>query len=176
MDKYNFQRYVYFSRWASYWYQINEVLELKPESLLVVGVGDGIVVDILKKEISEIKTLDIDEKLKPDAIGSVENLPFKDNQFDVILCAEVLEHLPFEKFEKCLQELRRVSNKYVVLSLPHFGPPIKFSFKIPFFKEVKAAWKILFPIKHKFNGEHYWEIGKQGYPASKIRKILKKIL
>jgi hypothetical protein len=58
--------------------------------------------------------------------------------------------------------------------LPHFGPPIKFSFKIPFFKEVKMALKIPFPIKHKFNGEHYWEIGKQGYPASKIRKILKK--
>jgi len=102
MDKYNFQRYVYFSHWISYWYQINEVLELKPESLLVIGIGDRIVVDILEKEISEIKTFDIDENLKPDVIGSVENLPFKDNQFDVILCAEVLEHLPFEKFEKCL--------------------------------------------------------------------------
>jgi hypothetical protein len=65
MDKYNFQRYVYFGRWASYWYQINEVLELKPESLLVVGIGDGTVIDILKKYINEIKTLDIDEKLKP---------------------------------------------------------------------------------------------------------------
>jgi hypothetical protein len=174
MDKYNFQKYVYFSRWTSYWYQINEVLELKPESLLVIGIGDKIVVDILGQEINEIKTLDIDEKLKPDAIGSVENLPFKDSQFDVILCAEVLEHLPFEKFEKCLQELRRVSKKYVVLSLPHFGPPIKFSFKIPLFKEVKVALKVPFPIKHKFNGEHYWEIGKWGYPASKIGKILKK--
>jgi hypothetical protein len=90
------------------------------------------------------------------------------------LCAEVLEHLPFEKFEKCLQELRRVSKKYVVLSLPHFGPPIKLSFKVPLFKEIKMALKIPFPTKHKFNDEHYWEIGKQGYPASKIRKILKK--
>jgi len=174
MDKYNFQKYVYFSRWISYWYQINEVLELKPRSLLVVGIGDRIVVDILKKDINEIKTFDIDENLKPNVIGSVENLIFKDNQFEVILCAEVLEHLPFEKFEKCLQELKRVSRKYVVLSLPHFGPPIKLSFKIPFFKEVKVALKAPFPIKHKFNGEHYWEIGKRDYPASKIRKILKK--
>lgn len=62
----------------------------------------------------------------------------------------------------------------MILSLPHFGPPIKLSFKIPFLKEIKIAFKISYLVKHKTNGEHYWEIGKRGYQSSKIRKIIKR--
>jgi len=172
-DRYSFSKYVYFSRWASYWYQIEFILELKPENLLIIGIGDRIVSDIFKKYI-DIKTLDFDKDLNPDIMASVENMPIQNNIFDAILCAEVLEHLPFEKFEKCLSELRRVAKKYVVLSLPHFSPQIKISFKAPFTKEIKISFKIPFPKKHKFNGEHQWEIGKRGYSSRKIRKIINK--
>jgi len=173
-SKYLFEKYVYLSRWISYWYQVKEVLTLRPRNCLVIGVGDAVVVDVLKKYIDEVKTLDIDEKLNPDFIASVEKMPLPEESFNVILCAEVLEHLPFEKFENSLNELRRVSKKYVALSLPHFGPPIKLSFKVPLFKEAKKALRIPFPIKHEFNGEHYWEIGKRGYPLSKIKSIIQK--
>ncbi len=173
-NQYSFQKYVYLLRWVSYWHQINEVLKLNPKSTLIVGKGDGIVGEILKKYISEVKTLDLEKGLSPDIIGSVENIPLQNNSFDLILCAEVLEHLLFEKFEKSLSELKRITKKCVILSLPHFGPPIKLSFKIPFLKEVKIAFKIPYLIKHKTNGGHYWEIGKRRYQSSKIRKIIKK--
>lgn len=172
-SKYSFEKYVYFSRWISYWYQINEVLNLKPKNCLIIGVGDGIVVDIIKKYIGEVKTLDIDEELKPDFITSVEKIPLQDASFDVILCAEVLEHLPFNKFDDSLNELRRLSKKYVILSLPHFGPIIKLNFKIPFLKEVKTIIKIPFPIKHKIN-EHHWELGKRGYSLERVRRVIRK--
>ena len=172
--KYYFQKYVHKGRWVSYWHQIKEVLNLKPQSVLVVGIGDGIVIDVLKKQIEKVKTFDIEKDLNPDILGSIDNMPLADNSFDIILCAEVLEHLPFEKFEKCLSELKRVARKYVVLSLPHFAPQLKLNFKIPIIKEVKIAIKIPFPKKHKFNGQHYWEIGKRGYSPKKIRKIIKR--
>lgn len=173
-NQYSFQKYVYFLRWVSYWHQINEVLKLNPKNILIIGKGDGIVGEILKKYVSRAQTLDLEKKLNPEIIGSVENIPLQNNSFDLILCTEVLEHLLFEKFEKSLSELKRVTKKYVILSLPHFGPPIKLSFKIPFLKEIKIAFKISYLVKHKTNGEHYWEIGKRGYQSSKIRKIIKR--
>lgn len=173
-SKYSFEKYVYLTRWISYWYQIKEVLSLKPEKVLEIGVGDKTVSNYLKNQGINIATLDIDEKLKPDFIGNVLKMPFPDNSFDVLLCAEVLEHLPFEDFEKGLRELKRVTKKYVVLSLPHFGYTIKFSFKIPLLKEKKFAIKIPIPIKHRFNGEHYWEMGKRGYTLKRVKGIIKK--
>lgn len=171
---YKFKKYVYFERWVSYWYQINEILNLEPKKVLEVGIGNEIVSDCLKKEGIEIVTLDINKELKPDIIGSVENIPLEDNSVEVILCAEVLEHLPFEKFEQCLKELKRVTRRYLVLSLPHFGPPLKLALKMPFLKQVKLAWKIPYHPKHPSPGKHYWEIGKKGYHPQKIKKIISK--
>ena len=172
--KYKFYQYDDQGRWISYWHQINEVLKLKPEDVLEIGIGNRTVSDCLKKHGLNVKTLDIDKNRNPDIIGNVESMSLKNNSFDLILCAEVLEHLPFEKFEQCLSELRRVSKRNVVLSLPHFGPPIKISFKIPFIKEIKIAFKIPYSPKHKIGGVHYWEIGKKGYSSRKIRNIIKR--
>jgi len=178
---YSFER-IDIPHWISYWYQIKIILTLSPflKKLLVVGKGDGIVANILKEYTSEVKTLDIDYKLKPDYVASVEKMPLADNNFDIVLCTEVLEHLPFEKFEKSLSELKRVAKKCVILSLPHFGPPIKFSFKIPLIREKKIALKIPISITHTISKKiakeeiHYWEIGEKNYSLKNVKKIIKK--
>ncbi len=175
MSKFNkFCQYDFQERWISYWHQIDEILKLEPEAVLEIGIGNKMVSDYLKKQNLEVKTLDADKNLHPDFIANVMNMPLPDNSFDVILCAEVLEHLPFEYFEKALLELKRVNKKYIVLSLPHFGPSLKISFKIPFIKEIKIASKIPYHRSHKSGGVHYWEIGKRGYSPRKIRNIIKK--
>jgi len=171
---YKFHQYDYQERWISYWHQIDEVLKLQPKAVLEIGIGNKTVSDYLKKQGLEVKTLDNNEDMKPDFIASVVSLPLRDNSFDLILCAEVLEHLPFKDFKKALLELKRVSRKYVVLSLPHFGPPLKLSFKIPFLKQVKLAWKIPYYPQHQSKSPHCWEIGKRKYSSRKIRNIIKK--
>ena len=91
------------------------------------------------------------------------------------LCAfEVLEHLPFSEFEIAMRELMRVAKKYVLLSLPHFNHPIKVSLKVPLLPEIKLLFQIPHPKVHVFDGQHYWEIGKRGYSARRIRSILSK--
>lgn len=172
---YSFTNYCQPDRWASYYYQLREILEQRPSSVLEVGVGDGVVKQYLLNNTNvTYKSLDIAEDLDPDIVGSVENIPLLDDSVDIVVAYEVLEHLPFEKFEKTLSELKRVSRNTVIISLPHFGPPVKFSFKIPFLPEIRFAFKIPFPKKHVFNGEHYWEIGKRGYSVRKIRSLIKK--
>ncbi len=169
---YDFSRYVYPSRWMSYWHQIVEVLRVKPEHVLVVGVGDGIVVEILRNNISQVIALDIDPSLRPDVVASVQSTPFSDNAFDVVLCAEVLEHLPFDQFEICLRELHRIAKQFVILSLPHFGPSVKLDVKLPLLPELQFALKIPISKAHQFNGEHYWEIGKYSYPPRRIHRAI----
>lgn len=169
---FNFENYVYFSRWASYWYQVSLVLAFKPASVLVVGKGDGLVSDLLAKEIDSVKTLDINPDFNPDIVSSVEAMPLADGSFDVVLCAQTLEHLPFESLVGCLKEINRVSRRGAVLSLPYFGPAIKLSFKAPFLAEKKLALKIPWPMKHVKDKEHQWEIGKRGFSESKISRII----
>jgi len=174
-EHYDFKKYCYPDRWVSYYYQLQEVLDLSPQTILEIGVGDGVFKQYIKNNTNiQYTNTDIAEDLKPDVVGTIENLSFKNDSFDIVCAFEVLEHLPFEKFEGSLMELKRVSSRHVIISLPHFGPAIKLSFKIPFIEETKFAFKIPFPKVHIFNGEHYWEIGKKGYPAYKIRAILKK--
>lgn len=51
------------------------------------------------------------------AIASGYNLPFPARSFDLVMCCEVLEHVPDPR--DFLSELARVASKWLVLSVPH---------------------------------------------------------
>lgn len=170
---YSFSRYGFEGRFVSYFWQLKKVLDLKPTSVLEVGVGDKVFGNFLKDNTSVAYTsLDIADDLKPDVLGSILQIPFADKSYDVACAFEVLEHLPFEQFDKAVSELARVARRNVVVSVPHFGPMLSFSLKIPFIPQLQLALKIPYPRRHLFNGEHYWELGKKGYPVGIIRQKL----
>ncbi|GHU81127.1 hypothetical protein FACS1894145_8110 [Bacteroidia bacterium] len=169
---YEFGKYVDKSRWNSFYHQIDEIIKIEPNSILEIGVGTGITKYILKDTLHyHYESIDIDEELYPDHVGSVLEMPFADKQYDVVGCFQVLEHLPFENFEKALSELFRVANKAVIISLPDSESVT--CIHIPKLTRKKLIKKPFTKLKqHVFDGEHYWEINKIGY---EIDKILKKI-
>jgi len=174
-NAYNFKKYCDIDRWNSYWHQIKEVLDLKPNSVLEIGIGDKVLGGYLKNNTGiNYQSLDIAEDLQPDILGNVENLPFLRPSFDIVCAFEILEHLPFNKFNTTLKELHRVTNKYVIISLPRWGRYFSIELRLPGLKKIKWHYKAnLFPIKHEFNGQHYWEIGKKKYPLKLIKKAIK---
>lgn len=157
-------------RIISYWYQTKEIMELNPEKVLEIGIGNGFVSQYLRNRKINILTLDIDERLGPDVSGSILDIPFEDGSFDTIACFEVLEHLPYEDAKKALAEIYRVSQKYAILSLPDCARVYRFCISIPkigIYNKLISLPRFKAP-KHIFDGEHYWEIGKADYPLDKI--------
>ena len=172
---YNFKNYCSDDRFADYWNQINEVIDLQPSSVLEVGGGDKVFANYIQTN-TDIKytCLDIAEDLQPDIVGSVDDIPLGDNSVNVACAYEVLEHLPFDKFTKSLKELGRVSSGNIIISLPHWGRQFSIEIMLPFLGRKRVQFKISpFAHEHKFDGEHYWEIGKRGYSIRRIRNVIK---
>lgn len=169
-DHYTGSSYDSKERFISYWHQINEIILLKPRRVLEIGIGNGFVSRYLREHKLNVTTLDIAHDLCPDVAGSVLAIPFNDESFEVVSCCEVLEHLPYSEFPKTLKEIRRVSQKYVVLSLPDVTTVYRVNMELPRIKSIKRLVNHPFnrPVDHVFDGEHYWEIGKKGYSLKQI--------
>lgn len=172
-EHYHFSSYLRKGRWMSYWHQLEEVISLHPQSVLIVGTGDNIIKKILQEYVPVVKVLDIDAELSPDYVGSVEDAAV-DRTFDCVLCCQVLEHLPFDRFESCIRSLHRIASAHCVLSLPMRR--WKFGFTLTGFnRTLKAGWIWKRKnVKWHFDGEHYWEIGTSGCPEAVIRTLLEK--
>ena len=158
-------------RFCSYWHQINEIISLEPKKALEIGIGNGFVIRYLRDKELNVTTLDIAHELRPDVAGAVLAIPFKNGSFDVVVCCEVLEHLPYSEFSKALKEIHRVSRKHVVLSLPDVTTVYRINIELPRIRPIKKLIVHPFhrPAQHAFDGYHYWEIGKIGYPLKKVK-------
>jgi len=158
-------------RFCSYWHQINEIVSLKPNKVLDVGIGNGFVSSYLDDKGNDVTTLDVAHELLPNVTGSVLAIPFKSTTFDVVSCYEVLEHMPYREFNMALKELSRVSKRHIILSLPDATAVYRLNIELPRIKPVKKLIHHPWPRSkhHKCNSEHYWEIGKTGYKLNKIK-------
>lgn len=167
--------YITPERFASYGYQVNEILNCQPKRVLEVGIGNGFVSHVLRSMGLNVTTLDLDPALKPDIVASVTDLPFPDNTFDIIGCFEVLEHIPYEFVPKALSEMARTTCRHVLISLPDFRHMVGFELLLPRFGKRKCSFSFprLTKKKAMTNDEHFWEIGKSCYPLKRITKDIK---
>ena len=60
-----------------------------------------------------------DRKFMKKVPGDVTKLEYPDNSFDVVLCAEVLEHIPPHLLAQACSEISRVAKHTVVIGVPY---------------------------------------------------------
>lgn len=100
-----------------------------PASILDAGCGEGFATGFIAERMPTARVEGID--VSPGAIayaqehfgervdyrvGSVYDLPYDDDSFDLVLCSEVLEHL--DRPEDAVREITRVARRHVLLTVP----------------------------------------------------------
>ncbi len=177
--------YLSYERWVSYVHQISAVSNIAPHSVLEVGVGPGAKKDMVLATFPgcDYVGVDFDPALSTDVQSDVRALPFGDGQFDVTFCCQVLEHIPYKDFLTALNEIKRVTNRRVVISLPDVRTFIYLRARPPASRRyLPWLWKgislpAIFPESHNFetHGQHYWEIGKRGFPFRRIMRDIESL-
>lgn len=107
--------------------RVSDTLDMIPagtDSVLDVGAGDGRVTNPLVGCLRTVAALDsslvaVRRARGQRFLGSVSRLPFTERCFDVVVAAEVLEHLPRAIYHSAIRELRSVAGHYIVLSVPN---------------------------------------------------------
>lgn len=122
--------------------EIRKIIPIKKETtLLDVGCGNGFF-SYWWDKICDTTAVDYSEtmiKLNPIAkryLMSAEKLDFPDNSFDIVFCNALLHHV--ENMDKVIDEMRRVSRKYIILLEPNIFNPLIFIFSALIKKERKA--------------------------------------
>ncbi len=171
---YEFGEYVHKERWASMWHQLDDVIALHPNRVLEIGPGPGLFRAAAISLGLNIETLDLDPALHPDHVASVFDMPFDDNEFDVVCAFQMLEHLPLDQSMEALTEMARVARTNIVISLPDAAVRWPISIRIPRLGLLQFSIpkpRLRLP-RHEFDGEHYWEINTRGCDLDHICELV----
>jgi len=170
------RRYMSLPRMITHWHQANAVCEHTRQggSVLEVGPGSGHTTWLLRQWGMKVTTLDFDEAVGPNVVGDVTRIPCDDDAFDCVIAAEVLEHIPFDEFGKALAELGRVCRGHIVVTLP--APFVGAAALLNFsgLNNKGLFFGLPYWVAHKFDGQHYWELGKRGFSVWRIRRQIRR--
>lgn len=96
----------------------------KTVKILDVGGGSSYISSTLGSLTSQYELTSLDLIPRPSGyIGTyvqsdATNMPFKDNEFEVVISTDVLEHIPDDKKKSFITECIRVANDYVIIAAP----------------------------------------------------------
>ena len=94
------------------------------DSILDVGCGNGVITNYFNKYYKKVVGVDVSEAALKQVEGesqqcSSAELSFKDNSFDMIFSSEMLEHLPDDILKKTIDHIKRISKKYILITIPY---------------------------------------------------------
>jgi len=172
--------------------RLNELKKILEEydkhiEILDIGCGTGEFIQYANK-LGYLNTYGIDISLtlvniakdkgiEKIAVADACNIPFKDNEFDFIILADVIEHIP--NYGDCLMEAHRVLKKggraFIVYPNPNIVPLLNFISSIGMKVNTKENKISLDSFKNSISGLFIIEKYKTIILASKLPKVLLKI-
>ena len=107
--------------------RIADLMRLVPKPIgtaLDVGTRDGHLASRLADFAAQVVAVDLELPRCSDSrvgleVGDARRLRFEDCTFDLVLCAEVLEHIPEPGMTAACRELSRVARQYVLVGVPY---------------------------------------------------------
>jgi SAM-dependent methyltransferase len=88
--------------------RLEEFLKRYATDKPVLNLGAGGDIYGYRRFFPNVLMVDVDPLRKPDIVADAHNLPFRDQEFEVVLCAEVLEHTrdPQQVISECYRVLK----------------------------------------------------------------------
>lgn len=107
--------------------RIRSLIDLVPnkgESALDAGARDGYLSVALASHFDCVTALDLEKPtIRHEKVlsvkGDITSLDFQSNTFNLVLCAEVLEHIPSSLLGQACSELERVTGNFLIIGVPY---------------------------------------------------------
>jgi hypothetical protein len=170
-DRQHYLAHIDFYTWTRHYHLFRDICAQVQGDLLEVGTGDGVLKRCAQPFVRSYTVFDINERLQPDVLGDLSvREPALLARFDAAVAAEVLEHLPFEKFALCighLQSYLRPGGR-LFITLPHrkghmlvVTPRQRLlAWRFPVgLTSLSEAWNRFVRRKIWIDPHHCWEIG-----------------
>lgn len=155
-------------------HQIAKIHAMRPKSIIEIGIGNGFTSTFLRQAGYDIVTADINPALQPDICAPLDQLPnhLDGRRFDVVVCCEVLEHMPFDQFATNVSLLRALGDR-LFMTLPNHRRYFGFGglLRLPKMKVLDVDANIPFGRRRRLPAEHFWEVDHSA--ATSLNAVMK---
>ncbi|MBA7486412.1 hypothetical protein ES707_21971 [subsurface metagenome] len=177
-----------FPTWYRYYFLIKEVLDNKFTNILEIDPGSGIIENILKEKIENYVTMDINPNLNPTVVGDLRKFALSlQSKFECVICADVLEHMPFKDLELNLKNIFKylVEDAEALITIPHHRKEIMIIYRFPGYKTLffslptwatpSGFYQWFIKKRCGIDPYHCWEIGDKKVKRQEVEKVMKRV-
>lgn len=103
---------------------IKKIIPFDVNSIIDLGCGNGLITNELNELYNRVVGVDISKEalsfIKGKSICcNCNSIPVENNSFDLVFSSEMLEHLENDTLSTTIEEMKRISSKYILITVPN---------------------------------------------------------